>query len=79
MTRPTGADKANRYPSFIMKDRPYRSRPEQIENFLGANSAVREEDNVRDKKLIILVVLLIVLSLGHDIDLAGKPELIGDR
>jgi hypothetical protein len=27
-----------------------------------------EEDNVADKKLLTLVVLLIVLSLGHDVD-----------
>jgi hypothetical protein len=34
-----------------------------------------EEDNVRDKKLIILVALLIVLSLGHDVDHIARGDI----
>jgi hypothetical protein len=34
-----------------------------------------EEDNVRDKKLVALVVLLIALSLGHDADHIARGDI----
>jgi hypothetical protein len=49
--------------------RPSRSRSLQLKtSWPRTTRPAGQENSVRDKKLIILVALLIVLTLGHDVD-----------